>query len=318
MIVVAILIAFVVRGWIRGLVREALEIVVLVIGAFLVFRLSPPIGSIIAGMANVPYEVARISAGVLLFFVLVIGGALVARVLSVTLKVLPGATILNRLGGSVAGAGYAVIVVILATTLLSIAPLPAGAKATIGTSMAASPVGRQILEPAGPIQQVVSSVSGEKVFSAVIAVQNAVGERLVAGTLAIPLPDVGDAPLPPSQVSAQHVFDLVNLVRIADGLDPLAWSPDLAIVAVSRSLGVYRSGRLTLDDGLAGSLAAQNVPGTINTEMVVLAASQEGLTEAFVGTSTYRASIGDSRYRKAGLGVIDGPFGLLAVLVLSA
>ena len=215
------------------------------------------------------------------------------------------------------GAGYAVLVVALGTTLLSAAPLPERLKATADDSVRASAVGRRILEPSGVIQQTVASISGERVFSTVIALQESVGARLMAGTLPIPFPDVGESSLPPSQVAAQQVFDLLNRTRIAEGLDPLGWSGDLAVVAVTRATDVYRSGTLALDAGLSASLTAQGIPGTINTEMVVLAASPDGVAEAFNGASDYRGAILDSRYRKAGIGIIDGPYGLMAVQVLS-
>jgi uncharacterized protein YkwD len=268
-------------------------------------------------MANVPYEVAWMGAGVLLFVVLVIGGAFVARLLSTMLKLVPGATMMNRLGGAVVGGGYAMLVVVLGTTLLSAAPLSDGLRETADEAVGASVIGSRIVEPGGSVQQTVASVSGERVFSTVIALQESVGARLAAGTIPIPLPDVGDATLPPSQLAAQDVFDSLNRTRIDEGLDPVGWSADLAVVAVTRSGGVYRSGVLALDDGLAASLTAQGVPGTINTEMVVLAASTHGVVEAFTDASAYRSALLDRQYRKAGVGVIDGPYGLLSVVVLS-
>jgi uncharacterized membrane protein required for colicin V production len=317
-IVAALGVVLVIRGWMRGVLREALEVAVLLVGSFLVFRLSPMVGSIIAGMANVPYEVARVSAGVILFLVLVGGGALVARLLSLSLKLVPGATILNRLGGAIVGVGYAALVVILGTTLLLAAPMSHGVRSTVSVSVGASPIGSRIVEPRGIIQQTVSSVSGERVFTAVAALQETVGARLVAGTLPVPLPDVGESALPPSHVGAQAVFDTLNRTRILEGLDPLGWSGDLAVVAVRRADQVYRSGTLRLDPDLGPALEAQGVPGTINAEMVVLAASTDGVVEAVVGASAYRDALFDTQYRKAGIGVIDGPYGLLTVLVLSA
>ncbi len=317
LIVAAVVAALVLRGWFRGFLREALEIAVLVVGMFVVFRLSPVVGSVLAGMANIPYEVARIVSGVILFFVLVIGGALVTRVLSTTLKLVPGATFINRLGGALVGFGYAALVVVLATTLISAAPLSDGMRSSVDDSVGASAVGRRVVEPGGAIQQTVSMVSGERVFATVIALQETVGARLAAGTLPIPLPDVGDASLPPSQLAAQQVFDSLNRARIDEGLDPFGWSADLAVVAVTRADDVYRSGVLALDADLAASLRAQGVPGTVNTEMVVLAASTEGISEAFTGASAYRDAILDRQYRKAGIGIIDGPYGYMAVQVLS-
>jgi membrane protein required for colicin V production len=316
-VIAAMVAAFVVRGWMRGVLREALEIAVLLVGSFVVFRFSRLIGSIIAGMANIPYEVARITAGVILFLALVVGGALVARLLSISLKLVPGATLFNRLGGAVVGAGYAALVVVLGTTLLMAAPMSDGVRSTVAGSVGVSPVGSRIVEPAGVVQQTVSSVSGERLFSAVVVLREAVGARLVAGTLPVPLPNVGEAALPPSQIAAQGVFDSLNRSRILDGRDPLGWSGELAVVAVRRADQVYHSGTLALDSGLAAVLEAQGVPGTINAEMVVLAASTDGVAEAFVGATASRDAIFDTQYRKAGIGVIDGPYGLLAVLVLS-
>lgn len=193
-----------------------------------------------------------------------------------------------------------------------------GLRRAIDDSVEASAVGSRIVQPGGVIQQTVASVSGERVFSTVIALHESVGARLAAGTIPIPLPDVSESALPPSQLAAQEVFDVLNRLRVVDGLDPLGWSSDLAVVAVTRAGTVYRSGMLALDDDLAVSLAAQGVPGTINTEMVVLAASTHGVVEAFTGASAYRDAILDRQYHKGGVGVVDGPYGLLAVLVLSS
>lgn len=318
-VVAAVLVVgLIIRGTRRGLVREAVEMSVLVVGVVVAFRFSPVVGSIVSGMANVPYEVARIVAAVVIFLVLVVGGALAARTISAAMKIVPGATLLNRFGGAALGAAYGVLLLVVGTTLLSVVPVSSGLRLTLDESIEASAVGTRVRDPEGLIQKSLSFASGEGVFATVIAVQDAVGSRLAAGTALIPLPDVGDAALPPSQVAAQTVFDAVNLRRVEANLNPLGWSSDLAVVAVARAGDVYRSGTLAVDDDLASSLAAQGVPGTINADMVVLAATPNGLIEAFIGANSYKTAILDTRYRKAGVGVIQGPFGLLAVLVLSS
>ena len=70
--VIAIAVAFLIRGWRRGAIREAIDIALLLFGTIVVFRLSPMIGSIVSGMANVPYEVGRVVGGGLIFLVLVV------------------------------------------------------------------------------------------------------------------------------------------------------------------------------------------------------------------------------------------------------
>ena len=88
-------------------------------------------------------------------------------------------------------------------------------------------------------------------------------------------------------------------------------------MAVARASTVYTSGWLRLDDDLPDALRAAGVPGTISRDMVVLAASPDGVVEAITSASAYDAAITDGTYRRAGVGVVEGPYGLIAVQVLS-
>jgi uncharacterized membrane protein required for colicin V production len=315
--VIAIIVGFVVRGWSRGFARQAIDIGLLVIGSLVVFRVSPVIGTIIAGMANVPYEIGRVVAGGLVFAILVVGSIVLGSFIATALHVVPGAAALNKLGGAAIGALFAVVVIVLGTTVASASPMPDPIRSGFGAAVSESPAGSTITDARGPVQAIVSAASGERLFGAIIAVREAVGDRLMAGTLPIPLPSVGEAPLLPSQVDAQELFDRINRERVIAGTDPLAWSPDLAIIAVSRATNVYRSGVLSLDDDLDVAFHAAGVPGTTHTDLVVLAASTDGLAEAIAGASGYADATTDPTYRTAGIGVVEGPYGLMAVQVLS-
>jgi uncharacterized membrane protein required for colicin V production len=316
-VVLAIAAAFAFRGWRRGLVREIIELAVLFAGTVIVFRMSPALGVILSGMANIPPEVARIIAGIMILVVLMVGSFLASRLIAASLKIVPGATTLNRLGGAVVGIGYTFLLVVVATTLLSAAPLPSSVREPFDSSVENSVIGVQIISPNGVVQRTFSTFSGEEVFGAVIAVRDAVGDRLMAGTLPIPLPGIGDSAIVPSQSAAQDVFDELNAERISGSVDPVAWSPDLAIVAVARANTVYRSGFLRLDDNLEAALEAEGIPGTISGEMVVIAATPHGLSEAFLSVEPYHALVVDPEFRKAGVGVVEGPYGLISVVVFS-
>ena len=316
-VIVAIAAVFAFRGWRRGLVREIVEIAVLFAGTMIVFRMSPAVGAVLSGMANIPPEAARITGGVVILIVLMVGSFLVSRIVAGSLKIVPGATTLNRLGGALVGIGYTFLIVVVATTLISAAPLPSNLRESFDASVEDSVVGALIVSPDGVVQSWFATVSGEGIFGAVIAVRDAVGDRLMAGTLPIPLPGVGESALVPSQSAAESVFDDLNAERINSGVDPLASSPDLAIVAVARADDVYRSGFLRLDDSLDDALAAQGIPGTITGEMLVIAATPNGLSEAFLSVESYRAMTVDSAFRKAGVGVVKGPYGLISVVVFS-
>ena len=315
--IIVVGITFVVVGWRRGLLREAIDLGLLVFGSLIVFRLSPVLGTIVSGMANIPYEVGRVLAGVFVFVGLVVGAILVGRIVASTMRVVPGVTTLDKLGGAAIGLGFAFVVTVLGTTLLVASPLPDGVRSPFAEAVEASPVGSSLIDASGVARPIVAVITGDELYGAVIAVREAVGERLIAGTIPIPFPSVDGVDLSPSQTLAQKVFDDVNRERISAGIDPLAWSPDLALVSVSRASNVYQSGVLALDAELSAALAAAGVPGTIHTDMVVMAASADGLVEAITTASAYDATITDPTFRKAGVGVVDGPYGLVAVQVLS-
>lgn len=316
-VVLGFLAVFVVRGWRRGLVREAIEVAVLVVGAVFVFRLSPVIGTILSGMANVPFEVARLAGGSMLFLLLVVGGALISRAITGAMKIVPGASTLNRLGGSIVGFAYAAVIVALATTLLAVAPISETARESIEARMLESRVGAELLDPGGSTQQVISSLSGETIFGTVIAVRQAVGDRLAAGTIPVPFPSADRSEISPQPAIADDVFDAVNRYRIEQGLVPFTFSADLALISETRAVKVYRSGVLTLDDRLTAELSAAGVPGTIHTDMVVIAATGDGVAEALFQASAYAATITDPAYHRAGVGVVEGPHGLIAVMVVA-
>ena len=316
-VVLGAALAFAVRGWFRGFIRELVDVAVLIVGAALVFRLSPPVGTIIAAMANIPYEAARISAGILMLVVLFVGATLIANVVTGALRIVPGASILNRVGGVGAGVVYAAVVVILVTTVLGTAPLPDGARSTLDEAIAASTIGHTITDPAGEIQVFVGTASGETLFASVLAIRQSVGDRLAAGTIPIPLPSVDEDDLVTNEAVAMEALALLNVARVENGENPLVWSKELGVVATSRAKRVYRSGSLSLDDRLAADLTGAAVPGTINAEGVVLAASSAGIAEAILATTQYRDAIEDPSHRRAGVGVIDGPYGRVAVFVVT-
>ena len=91
---------FGVRGWRRGLVREALDVLTLIVGAVLAFRMAQPIGAVIVEIVDISPEVARIVGGVVAFIAISIGASIATHFLHRTIRILPGLPLLNRLGGA--------------------------------------------------------------------------------------------------------------------------------------------------------------------------------------------------------------------------
>ncbi|NIR36702.1 MAG: CvpA family protein, partial [Actinobacteria bacterium] len=87
------------RGWIRGFVKELLDLAGLVLGVIVAFRLSGPFGDVIADRFGVTPEWARIGAGIALFIIVGLGLAVVAHLLGKVMR-LPGLNLSNRLLGA--------------------------------------------------------------------------------------------------------------------------------------------------------------------------------------------------------------------------
>ena len=308
---------FVIRGWLRGFVREAIEVFVLVVGVFVVFRFSAPIGTVLSAMANIPYELARIVGGVVAFGVLVIGGALVSRIIVGALKIVPGALILNRFGGAIVGLAYGAVIIVLGTTMLGIAPLPSKAVEAVDREVGSSKIGSEIVAPHGRVQGFMETLSGESMYGSILAIRQIAGDRLAAGTIPIPLPSVEQTALASDVDGAQAVFAGVNSHRVASGQQPLTWSNDLGDVAEKRARRTYVSGQLSLDGRLDGDLVSAGIPGTIHTDGIVIGASTDGVIEAFTTTSRYAEALTDSKFSRAGIALVSGPYGLVSVFVVS-
>ena len=74
----AVLIGLLVRGWMRGLVREVIGLAVIVVGIFLAFRLSTPAGAVVSGLAGTSADVSRFIGGIAVFLIISVGGAIVS------------------------------------------------------------------------------------------------------------------------------------------------------------------------------------------------------------------------------------------------
>jgi uncharacterized membrane protein required for colicin V production len=317
LVAVAVAAGFVIRGWLRGFVREVIELLVLVSGVVVVFRFSAPIGTVLSAMANIPYELARIVGGVVAFVVLVVGGAIVSRVIVGALKIVPGASVLNRFGGAAVGLAFAAVIIVLGTTMIGVAPLPTDGIEAVDREIGSSNIGAEIVTPNGRVQGFMGSLSGESMYGSILAIRQIAGDRLAAGTIPFPLPTVEQSELASDIEGAQAVFAGLNSYRVAVGQDPLTWSRDLEDVAEKRAKRTYVSGQLSLDDRLDADLAGASIPGTIHTDGIVIGASTDGVIEAFTTTSRYAEALADSEFRRAGVALVVGPYGLVSVFVVS-
>src|SRR5919106_1528090 len=128
-----VLAGMLVRGWLRGFVREALDLVGLIVGLWLAFRLSAPLGDFLTDSFGVGPEAARIGGGILLF---VLFGALLSVAAHYLSKVmnLPGLSLVNRVGGAAVAVGWGILIVLILVSLIEVLPISTEWRDDIGES----------------------------------------------------------------------------------------------------------------------------------------------------------------------------------------
>lgn len=306
LIAVAVLVLLVIRGWVRGFVREAIDVATLVLGAILAFRLAPLVGRLVTGVFGWSPEPARILGGAAIFVVITIGAAFAGSAIHRALNKLPGTSLLNHVAGAGLGAVYAAVLAIVAVTLVSAVPLPA----VLSDELEDSVVAARIIDPDGPAQRAVGAISGDRALQSMIWIRRMADDWrvVVSGGADIRFPSGGGSGARPSAEATDAVADAIDSARALAGLDPLRWEEQLSLVAVTRAGAIYRSGSFVDGQTLEARLAAAGVTASDSEELLVLAPTLDRL-----GDSVDPKGDGSMR---AGVGVVDGPYGLLAVLVL--
>ncbi len=305
-VVIVLMVLLVIRGWVRGLVREAIDVGTLVLGALLAFRLAPTVGRLLSGVTSIAPEPARVIGGVILFIGITIGATILGAVIHRSIKHLPGLTTLNRIGGAALGVVYAAVLIVIAATLVSAAPMPTA----VADEVEQSTVVAFIVEPDSVAQEAIGLLSGDRALQSMIWIRGAAGGWTIDPKITdVTLPGMDDGSgIHASTANALLLHEKINQDRVEIGLDPLTWSESMSLVAATRAFNVYRSGSFDEDSSISDRLSDIGMIGTTSEEYLLLAPTSEGLADA--------ASIGEG-FATIGIGVVDGPLGLIAVVVLA-
>jgi membrane protein required for colicin V production len=310
------LVVLVVRGWMRGLVRQAVELAVLLGGVFLGYRLSRPAGAVVAAMAGTSQTTSRVVGGIVVFLAISVGAALASKVLHWGVHRLPGLPTLNRLGGAAAAGLAWMLLVTVVLSLLAVLPVPDSLK----TRLEESSVAAALTEPTGAAQWVFAAVGGDRAVSNALALERALGRRAVAAAVpVVHLPPTKPASISTDDGSATRLFEDLNRERVGQRLDPLAWSEALQGAAQARAVAAYESGRLTraAPGEVEANLDGAGIPVVVAWESMVMAPSREAVHETMLATDDEREAVMDGRYRRLGVAVVDGPYGVLTVYVFA-
>jgi uncharacterized protein YkwD/uncharacterized membrane protein required for colicin V production len=306
----------VVRGWLRGFARELMDLVGLIVGLALAFRLSGVAGGLIQPWAGTSDVISRLVGGLAVFLVVGVAASIGAHFLQRILK-LPGLALSNRFLGALLASLWALFLGVLILSLLVVLPLPA----SVDEPLQSSRVARYLTDPSSPAQSVFQAVSGDRVLGALLNLEDLVGGKEVilqeGQTLDIPVATANQ--LREDADGASEVFDLLNRARVDASLDPLAWSQALADVAQSYAREMYLGGFFSHDSPVSGTVvdrvAAAGIPYVIVGENLALAATPRSVHDGLMASPSHRANILNPEFTRVGVGAVQGPLGLMVVEV---
>jgi uncharacterized membrane protein required for colicin V production len=304
-----------VRGWVRGLVRELLDLVGLVLGAAVAFRLSGPIGDFVTDRFGVTSEWARLGAGLLLFAGVGFALSLVARALSRVME-LPGLNLANRVGGAALAGAWGVLLLTIVVAVAGI--LPVGG---LGDTLEESRIVSALTGPDSLPSRVLAKVAGRPIAEVISALEDLVGGRrvLVDGDERVELEPVEPAEYALDRGSAEEIFSFINEVRLEAGMNPLPWSEELAAVAASHAEEMYRERYLSAVSPITGRVADRVAAAGIGlasvTENIGLAATTRAVHEEMVESAPHRARMISGAVDRVGVAAVAGPYGIIVVEV---
>ena len=317
-VVLAFLALLVVRGWTRGFVREVMDLVGLVIGTILAFRLGSVAGEVVTAMVGVSDEVARLIGGFIVFLAVGIGVAFVTRAIERTAR-LPGLNLVNRAGGAGLAAAWGVLLATLVLTLGVVLPMPAGVAKSIDDSV----VARTLTDPDGVAQEVFIGLAGDRLIETMLNLRQVVGTRrvIVDPDAVVQLGESDIEDLDGDRDAARQIFDLVNTARTSTGLSPLAWSDALAEVGAGQAFEMYLDGYFAHTSPITGDVGDRvsdaGIQFSVAGENLALAATVSEVHDGLMDSPGHRANIEADFYNSIGVAVVRGPLGLMTVQVFT-
>jgi len=307
--------AMLVRGWMRGFVRETLDLVSLVLGLLVAFRLSSPFGDFLTNSFGVSPEVGRVGGGIVLF---VLFGALLsvaAHYLSRMMN-LPGLSMVNRVGGAGVAVGWGVLIVLVLVSLVSVFPIPDSWRDQIEES---NVVGLIAGEDAIP-RSFVESLAGDNVMTAIASIQQLFGSSRVVpeGDQILEIPPAGDDEIRQVRSEAEIVLDQLNEDRISVGLRAVTPVEVLTGLAESHGQSSYTRGRLERMQDCAFALDERSYQVASCDNAVALAGTALAGYAGIYDSAGGRTTIETPAFDRAGVAVVDGPTGRMIVIVLGS
>ncbi|MGD2101602.1 MAG: CvpA family protein [Acidimicrobiia bacterium] len=309
-----VLAAMLVRGWFRGLVREVFDLVGLVIGVWIAFRLSAPVGEFLSDSFNLEPEIGRIGAGLVLFIGLGVVMSVAAHYLTRFMN-LPGLSLVNRVGGAAVAVAWGILLVLILVTVVSAFPVPASWRDGLEDSNVVEMISGEDAMP----RSVFETLAGDDVMGAVSAIRELFGEgrAVPVGDEALDIPAAASDDLLLDVAEAEGVVERINEHRVGLGLRAVAVIPAIVDLAEDHAVEQYQHGRLVRLEDCAATLGQRSYQVLRCENGVALAGTAAGGLAGILDTPEGEETLENPDLDRAGVAVVDGPTGRLLVVILA-
>lgn len=303
-----------VRGWIRGFVREILDLIGLIAGLWIAIRLSAPFGDFLTKSFGVTPEVARIGSGVGLFLLFGISLGVAAHYLSRIMS-LPGLNLINRLGGAAVAVAWGVALVVVIVNVARVLPVFGEREDQLDESS----VLNSIAGPGALPQEAFDSLAGDNVLGALAAIQDIFGSNRAVpeGDRQLDFPPAEPDEIRQVRDEADLVAEEINEFRTGLGARAVQTSDAMTRAAEERAASLYGAGTLVRGPDCVGVLGAYGARVVECGEGIALAGSALGALDGVIDSETGKTELGKSGYDRVGVAVVDGPTGRLLLIYVA-
>ena len=302
-------------GWKNGSIMVIFYISSLLVAIFSSFRYSDQVGEYISNWLNSGRQLSELFAGVIIFVGIITISSLIQNIiLSIKGK--------NDLGSKLLGSLLSILLSNLILTFVF----------TIITLINTTPVVEDYLERSelvlfytdadGTPQQALEVIIGNDLLKVVSRIKDLTGKSSVVvdehGCLEIP--KVSRSKLVSRSVESSEMFEIINIARINENVDPIEFSQSLSNIANSYAFLMYEEGFWCHKNPLNGQqvgdrLSEVGQPYKTVAENLAISSTLVSGHESLMSSETHRNTILDRQFKRVGVGIVSGPLGLIIVQI---
>jgi uncharacterized protein YkwD len=302
-------------GWKNGSIMVIFYISSLLVAIFSSFRYSDQVGEYISNWLNSGRQLSELFAGVIIFVGIITISSLIQNIiLSIKGK--------NDTGSKLLGSLLSILLSNLILTFVF----------TIITLINTTPVVEDYLERSelvlfytdadGTPQQALEVIIGNDLLKVVSRIKDLTGKSSVVvdeyGCLEIP--KVSRSKLVSRSVESSEMFEIINIARINENVDPVEFSQSLSNIANSYAFLMYEEGFWCHKNPLNGQqvgdrLSEVGQPYKTVAENLAISSTLVSGHESLMSSETHRNTILDRQFKRVGVGIVSGPLGLIIVQI---